>query len=83
MSAGTEMARRSDTAVKIDAEVVRQAKVVAAFRGISLAEYLSETLRPTVARDYLAESRKAAGDVPDAAGKASTSKPGPAKRPKS
>jgi hypothetical protein len=61
MSVGT-MTRRTDVAVKIDAEVVRQAKVVAAFRGISLAEYLSETSRPAVQRDYREESRKAAGD---------------------
>jgi hypothetical protein len=61
MSVGT-MARRSDVAVKIDTEVVRQAKVVAAFRGLSLAEYLSETLRPAVSRDYREESRKAAGE---------------------
>jgi hypothetical protein len=65
MSVGT-MTRRTDVAVKIDTEVVRQAKVVAAFRGISLAEYLSETLRPAVGRDYRDESRKAVGDDPPA-----------------
>ena len=36
----------SDTAVKIDSEVVRQAKIVAAYRDQSLAEYLSSTLGP-------------------------------------
>ena len=42
--AGDRMAKRDDTPVKMDSEVVRKAKIVAAFRGQSLAEFLSETL---------------------------------------
>ncbi len=38
------MAKRDDIPVKMDSEVVRKAKIVAAFRGQSLAEFLSETL---------------------------------------
>ena len=53
-----EMVRRNDTAAKIDAEVVADAKIVAAFRGVSLAEYLSEILRPAVTRDLEAEMAK-------------------------
>lgn len=46
-----EMVRRNDMAAKIDAEIVKDAKIVAAFRGIALAEYLSEALRAIVKRD--------------------------------
>lgn len=53
-----ELVRRNDTAAKIDTEVVADAKIVAAFRGISLAEYLSEILRPAVSRDLESEMTK-------------------------
>jgi hypothetical protein len=43
--------RRIDTSVKIDAGIAYQAKIVAAYRDQTLAEYLSETLRPIVERD--------------------------------
>lgn len=45
------MAKRNDVPVKLDAEVVRDAKIVAAYKDMSLAEYLSELIRPHVARD--------------------------------
>lgn len=45
------MARRNDIAVKIDAQIAADAKIVAAYAGISLAEYLSENLREIVQRD--------------------------------
>jgi hypothetical protein len=48
--------KRDDVPVKVDAEVIRQARIVAAFDGLSLAEYLSERLRPLVAADL--EERK-------------------------
>jgi hypothetical protein len=53
------MTRRNDVAVKIDAEVTRIAKIVAAHKDISLAEYLSETLKPIVERDLREYSRRA------------------------
>jgi hypothetical protein len=56
-AAGT-MARRQDTAVKVDAEVIRKAKIVAAYKDVSLAEYLSEALRPIVDRDLVDYSRR-------------------------
>jgi len=43
---------RDDVAVKVDREVVGQAKIVAWDRGISLAEYITETLRSAVGRDF-------------------------------
>ncbi len=52
------MVRRNDMAVKIDAEVIAEAKMVAASRGVSLAEYLSEILRPIVHRNLEEETAK-------------------------
>ena len=51
--------KRNDVPVKIDAEVVRIARIVAAYDEQTLAEYLSERLRPLVAAD-LAKRQKAA-----------------------
>ena len=55
---GKPMAKRDDTAAKIDAKIVRDAKIVAAYRDITLAEYLSELLRPLVARDLKGEQER-------------------------
>jgi hypothetical protein len=51
---------RDDVPVKLDAETVRMAKHVvinrrAKQKGLTLAEYLSELLKPFVLRDYEAE----------------------------
>lgn len=43
---------RNDLSVKIDAEVLKQARIVATHRSIPVAEYLSELIRPLVVRDY-------------------------------
>lgn len=56
--------RRDDTSVKIASSVYRRAKLVASFRGITLAEYLSELLGKLVERDYqrmLDEAQKQSG----------------------
>jgi hypothetical protein len=42
--------KRNDLNVKIDSEVIRQARIVAAFEEIQLAELLSEILRPIIAK---------------------------------
>jgi hypothetical protein len=52
---------RNDLNVRLDAEVVRVAKMVASGRGITLAEYLSESMRPIVKRDFEAEVAKTKG----------------------
>lgn len=52
------MVRRNDVAVKCDADVARDAKIVAAYKDISLAEYISEALRPIVSRDMEHEHAK-------------------------
>jgi hypothetical protein len=44
-------AKRNDIAVKVDAQVVADARIAASYKGLSLAEYVSEVLRPIVLRD--------------------------------
>jgi hypothetical protein len=61
MSVGTLepiVAKRTDVTVKLDTEVVRLAKIVAAYRSSSVADYLSETLLPIVRRDLADEQTK-------------------------
>jgi hypothetical protein len=64
-----KMARRQDAAVKMDAEVLRKAKIVASFKDITLAEYLSELVRPLVERDLQEQSRRALGEETKPKGK--------------
>jgi hypothetical protein len=45
------MVRRNDVSVKMDAEVVEECRIAAAFRGLSIAEYISETMRVAARRD--------------------------------
>lgn len=52
------MVKRNDVSVKLDAEVVAEAKMVAASRDMSLAEYLSELLRPLVRKDLEHETAR-------------------------
>jgi hypothetical protein len=49
--AGRPMAKRKDVVAKIDGEVLREAKIAAALKGMTLAEYLSEVVRVVAARD--------------------------------
>jgi hypothetical protein len=49
--------RRDDMTVKIDRGIGSRAKMVAAARKITLAEYLSEITRATVDRDFAKEMR--------------------------
>jgi hypothetical protein len=59
---GPKMAR-NDLAVKLDADVAKKAKHVAINRGITLAEYLSELVRPLVERDFKDEMSKMLSDA--------------------
>jgi hypothetical protein len=52
--------QRNDVSVKIDAEVYRLVKTVAAWRGITVAEYLTDIVKPAVARDWAKIGREAA-----------------------
>jgi hypothetical protein len=49
---------RNDVTVKIDAEAARVAKIVAAYRDKSLAEYLSEVVLPIARKDLASEQMK-------------------------
>lgn len=49
-----KLSARNDRTAKIDAVILGRAEMVARSRGISVAEYLSETLRAPVARDFAA-----------------------------
>jgi hypothetical protein len=51
---------RNDVSVKLDAAVAREAKLVATYRGVALAEYISEVLKPIVRADLQAEVAKMA-----------------------
>jgi hypothetical protein len=64
MTAERNVARRNDIAVKIDTEVARLAKIVAAYKDVSLAEYISDTLRPIVEAHLREHSRKSLEDTP-------------------
>jgi hypothetical protein len=59
--AETKVARRPDVSIKLDGEVVRMAKLVATYRQTTMAEYLSEILRPIVRHDLEEEQRKDLG----------------------
>jgi hypothetical protein len=52
------MAKRNDVTVKVDADVIRDAKLVAVYRGTSVAELLSDILRPIVAKLLEEEQEK-------------------------
>jgi hypothetical protein len=59
--AGVREMARNDVQVKLDASVIKEAKMVAAARGITLAEYISEMIRPIVRRDLEAETGRVLG----------------------
>jgi hypothetical protein len=45
------MTKRNDVSVKMDAEVADECRIAAAHKGMTLAEYLSESMRVVSARD--------------------------------
>lgn len=66
---GRKVARkqpRNDKQMKVDAEVLRNVQLVCTYRGTQMAEYVSEILRPIVARDLAEEQRKAQAPEPPA-----------------
>jgi hypothetical protein len=50
--------KRNDVPVKIDAEVLRVARIVAAYEDVPLAELISETLRPIMVARLEAHQEK-------------------------
>ena len=61
---GRTMAKNKakDTAVKINAEVARIARIVASYEGKSLSKYLSDVLGPIVERDHKKYAKRAIGN---------------------
>ncbi len=51
LSATMPKQQRNDVSVKIDAEVYRMVKTVAAWKGVPIAEYLTEVVGPVARRD--------------------------------
>jgi hypothetical protein len=45
------MTKRNDVSVKMDAQVVEDCRLAAAFRKMALAEYISETMRTAARKD--------------------------------
>lgn len=50
--------KRNDAAAKLDADLIRKAKIVCSVRGVTIAEYLSELLAPIVNRDYVQAAKQ-------------------------
>jgi Arc/MetJ family transcription regulator len=50
--------RRFNTLVRLDDDLVENAKKVAALKGVSVAEYFTAVLRPVVDRDLTREIQK-------------------------
>ncbi len=59
---------RNDVQVKLDAEVVKSARIVSAYRDLTMAEYLSGLLAPLVAKDLAQEQAKGIKAVKKATG---------------
>jgi hypothetical protein len=49
---GRQQVRAEDEAVKVPSPLLRKARVLAAARSVSVADYLDEALRPALDRDY-------------------------------
>lgn len=50
-----ETMKRNDIPVRIDVEAVRKARIVAAYRGVALNEYLSKIVHDVASADLAAE----------------------------
>lgn len=60
--AGRPRSKRDDVAVKIDRTLVSMAKFVANRRGVTLAEFVTDMLRPGVEREWGKEVKKIEGE---------------------
>jgi hypothetical protein len=52
---------RQDVSIKFDKLLAGKARLIASGRGISMAEYLSEAVRPIIDRDYARLMRELEG----------------------
>jgi hypothetical protein len=51
------MVKRNDATAKIDTDVLKMVRLVAEYRGITAAEYLTEIVRPIVEKDLEQEMK--------------------------
>jgi hypothetical protein len=68
-SRGRPKTERDDVSVKLDRGVVSRAKIVAAARGLTLAEYLSKLTRGPVDRDFAKEMQRVQAETKVGGGK--------------
>lgn len=54
--------KRNDLAVKLDAVIVRKARTISAYKDISMAEYLSNILRPIIDKQFDAFKKQLADE---------------------
>jgi hypothetical protein len=59
VATGMVMGKRNDVSVKIDAEVYRMVRTVAAWRGVSVAELLSDVVAPVIRKELKKMNREA------------------------
>ena len=52
------MAKRDDVPLKAAKSLIRKAKVIAAYEGITLAAYISKIIAARIERDWLATTQK-------------------------
>lgn len=55
--------KRDDVPVKIDRAIWQRARVIAGERNLTIAEYLSEALRPIVDKDWTRTVKKFQSDI--------------------
>ncbi len=58
------VAKRNEVSVKMDAEVYRMVRTVAAWKGVNISEYLSANMAPIARRDMAKMQKEAAKDSP-------------------
>jgi hypothetical protein len=56
-----QSSERQDVSIKFDKVLASRARTIAQGRGISMAEYLSEAIRPVIDRDYAKLMRELEG----------------------
>lgn len=64
--ASLAVAKRNEVSVKIDADVYRLVRTVAAWKGVNVSEYLSEIVAPVVRKDMAKMQKEASREADDA-----------------
>lgn len=56
--------KRNDVSVRIEADLLQKARVIAAIRDVSITQYLSDVLRPSIERDFTKSIADVSRDQP-------------------